>query len=75
MLRYILSSQRPLRDLLHKTIDISIKMEAQEVKAANAPHASALPCVIPSEQVNELKSEEGQIKSRVTLTICQVLHE
>lgn len=63
MMRYILSPQPPLRDLLHKTIDISIKMEAQEVKAANAPHASALPCVIPSEQVNELKSKEGQMMS------------
>ncbi|RXN23502.1 hypothetical protein ROHU_022908 [Labeo rohita] len=30
-------STAPHRDLLHKTIDISIKMEAQEVKAAKHP--------------------------------------
>lgn len=63
----IFSAQGPHRDLLHKTIDISIKIEAQEVKAANAPCASALPCVIPSENVNEIKRAEGHMMSRMIL--------
>lgn len=59
MMRYSLSP-RPPTETSFITIGISIKMEAREVKAANTPCASALPCVIPSENVNEIKERKAK---------------
>ncbi len=65
-MRYILSPRPPQRPL-HKTIDISIKWRPKRSKQQTPPCASALPCVIPSEHVNEIKRKEGQMMSRMTL--------
>lgn len=60
-------STAPLRDLLHKTIDISIKMEAQEVKAANAPPRICFTMCYTIWASQWVEIKEGQMMSWVTL--------